>query len=139
MTSNSLILVGNGTRQFADGTLIRRGVGLTVAQIMGAGGKIVTRVLNVGYSGPNVPKRHIHQFFSEAEQRECALDELHKADWGNLTKPYAKLQNHCRDLLKYALPEYVLLRYITVRRALIGIPPDARSQRSSLPSRFLLQ
>ena len=116
MDSNALILqVGGSDTQ--DGTLVRGGVGLTMAQLMNAGGKVVTRVLNAGYTGPYNPKNHIQDFFSEGEERERALDELYKADRDDLSKRYKQLLKHCRALLKYALPEYVL-QSITVRRAL---------------------
>lgn len=109
MTSNSLILGGNDTQQCVeDGTLIRRGVGLTVAQFLQAGGKVFAWGLNIGYSGPDVPKQYIQDFFSETERRERALDELYNADRNNLTKQHKQLLKNCHDLLKYALPEYVL-------------------------------
>ena len=48
MNSDALILQvgGSDTLQCQDGTLVRRGVGLTMAQFMDAGGKVVTWVLN---------------------------------------------------------------------------------------------
>jgi len=108
MTSNSLIPLGEEDTlpvQDGTGTLIRRGVGLTMAQLMHAGGKVVTRVLNIGYSGPNDPKNRIQEFFSEMEKRESALDKLYKADSDNLTKRHKQLLKDCHDLLQYALPE----------------------------------
>ena len=124
MASTALILGGKGTPQCQDGALIRYSVGpgLTMAQFIHQGGKIATRVLNTGYDGPLKPKSYIQDFFSEAEKRERALDELYKADRDNLTKEHKQLLNHCHDLLKYALPEYVLLQFLSVRRVLIGTP-----------------
>jgi len=90
MNSNALILQvgGSDALQCQDGTLIRPGVGLTMAQLMNAGGKVVTRVLNFGYSGPYDPKNHIQDFFSEGKERERALDDLYKADRDDLSKRY---------------------------------------------------
>jgi len=139
MTSNSnaLILGGKGAPRYQDGTLIRRGVGLTMAQFMHEGGKVVTQVLNIGYDGPLKPKSYIQEFSSEGDVRERALDELYKADRDKMTKEHKRLLKHCRDLSKYALPEYVLPQSICRYSSLIDTPPNARSQRSSLPSRFL--
>jgi len=120
MTSNSLILVsahshqceddtlGDHSQQREDGTLIRRGVGLTMAQFLQAGGDCIALGLNIGYNGPKAPKKRIQDFFSEAERRERALDGLYNADRNNLTKQHKQLLKSCHDLLKYALPEYVL-------------------------------
>lgn len=108
MTSDSLILFGDHSQQCEDGTLIRRGVGLTVAQFLQAGGNVIAWAVNTGYSGPNVPKQRIQDFFSEAERRERALDGLYNADRNNLTKQHKQLLKSCHDLLGYALPEYVL-------------------------------
>ena len=64
-------------------------------------------------SGPLSPKSDIREFFSEGEERERALDKLYKADRDdNLTKQHKKLLRRCHDLLKYALPEYVLLQSV---------------------------
>jgi len=127
MDSNALILHGSDTQ---DGTLIRPGVGLTMAQFMNAGGKVVTRVLNAGYSGPYDPKNHIQDFFSEGKERERALDELYKADRNDLTKQHKQLLEHCHALLKYALPEYVL-QSITARRALSPVHHQMHSQNAA--------
>jgi len=112
MTSKSLIPVDNSTRQREDSTLrLRRGVvGMTIAQIMHEGGKVVTAVLNAGYCGPHDPKIRIQEFFSEAEKRERTLDQLYEANRGHdvRTKAHQQLLKHCHNLLKYARPEYVL-------------------------------
>ena len=123
MTSNALVPSAKGTpRCPEDGTLIRYsgGPGLTMAQIIDQGGKIVTRVCNTGYDGPLKHESYIQAFFSEAgpEKRERALDKLYKADRDNLTKEHHQLLDHCHDLLKYALPEYVILQSISIRRVL---------------------
>ena len=131
MNSNALILVGGSDTLQCDGTLIRPGVGLTMAQLMNAGGKVVTRVLNTGYKGPYNPKNHIQDFFSEGEARERALDELYKADRDDLTKQHKQLLKHCHALLEYALPEYVLLRSITVRRALSLVQHQVHNQNTA--------
>ena len=78
--------------------------------------KIAALVSNAGYSGPLKPKSYIRDFFSEAEERETALDGLYagSADWNNLMTQHSQLLKNCHDLLKYALPEYVSLK-ISVR------------------------
>jgi len=111
MTSKSLIPVDNSTLQCEDGTLLRHGVvGMTIAQIMHEGGKVVTEVLDAGYCGPHDPKNCIQEFFSEAEKRERALDQLYETNRGHdlRTKAHQQLLKHCQDLLKYARPECVL-------------------------------
>lgn len=111
MTSTHLIPFVDSTPQREDGTLIRRGeLGMTVAQIMHEAGKVITAVLDAGYRGPHDPQNCIQKFFSEAEKRERALDELYEAnrDHDLWTKAHQQLLKHCHDLLKYARPKYVL-------------------------------
>jgi hypothetical protein len=64
MTSTHLIPFVDSTPKREDGTLIRLGeLGMTVAQIMREGGKVITAVLDAGYSGPHDPKKCIQEFF----------------------------------------------------------------------------
>jgi len=107
MTRNALVPAGEVTPRCQD-LIHRNGAGLTMAQFIHRGGKIAALVSNAGYSGPLKPKSYIRDFFSEEEEREKTLDGLYTADWSNLTTQHNQLLEKCHDLLKYALPEYVL-------------------------------
>jgi len=107
-----------------------------MAQFIHKGGKITSLVSSAGYSGPFKPKSYIKDFFSEAEEREKALDKLYAADWSNPTKEHNQLLKNCHDLLKYALPECVYEIHLSVH-VFIWLRIDARPRHSSLLSRFL--
>lgn len=89
------------------GVLVRQGPGLSMFQFARQGGKLFNSILNTTFRGPNGPKSNIDGFFADGIIRERALDELH-ANRYNLTKQQEKLREHCQDLLKYAIPEYIL-------------------------------
>ena len=57
MTSTALIHRDNATPKYqdTDGILIHRGAGLSMAQFIDKGGKVVTKVLNIGYKWTTIP------------------------------------------------------------------------------------
>jgi len=123
MNFNALIPYNNGTpqRQDTHSSLIRTGPGYLVALGLDQGGRLIDLVANFGYVGPDRRQKQIQDFFSEAEKREEALDKLHRArDSDSLETEHEKLLKYCCDLLKYALPKYVLLQSRSVSRALIN-------------------
>lgn len=101
-------MVGSLHRQNTglSGVLVHRGPGLSMFQFARQGGKIINTILNTTFRGPNGPKSKIDRFFADGITRQQALDELYM-NRDHLTKRQKKLREHCHDLLKYAIPEYV--------------------------------
>jgi len=77
MNSNALIHFDSSTSQ-RRGALIRGGPGYIVGLGLDQGGKLIDLVANFGYVGPDRRQHQIQDFFSKAEKREQALDELYR-------------------------------------------------------------
>ncbi|KAF8809741.1 hypothetical protein BYT27DRAFT_7187611 [Phlegmacium glaucopus] len=122
MTSSALISDTPRPQHRETALLLRRGPGLTVYQVVNACTKSIDPFLNATFRGPKGPLAKINKFFSEDDAREGVLDELYKADRAHLTKQQRKLQDYCRDLLKYANPQsHTTDTQLTTFRMLVAV------------------